>query len=108
MAARTHTFRGLGKNGVLRFGTRIARMFAYGFLSVVLVLYLAQAGLKETQIGLLLTLTLAGDTASCTTCFCIAAFGSCGRPRRRQARPQTSPDVAQAFEPVCGTGWGEL
>ncbi len=38
-------------------------MFAYGFLSVVLVLYLAQVGLKETQIGLLLTLTLVGDTA---------------------------------------------
>jgi MFS family permease len=30
---------------------------------VVLALYLAQVGLSETQIGLLLTLTLAGDTA---------------------------------------------
>lgn len=38
-------------------------MFAYGFLSVVLVLYLAQVGLSEPQIGLLLTLTLVGDTA---------------------------------------------
>jgi len=38
-------------------------MFAYGFLSVVLVLYLAQVGLNEPQIGLLLTLTLVGDTA---------------------------------------------
>ena len=37
-------------------------MFGYGFLSVVLVLYLNQAGLSETQIGLLLTLTLVGDT----------------------------------------------
>ncbi len=46
----------------LLFVTRIARMFAYGFLSVVLVLYLAQVGLTETQIGLLLTLTLVGDT----------------------------------------------
>ncbi len=44
------------------FITRIARMFGYGFLSVVLVLYLTQAGLSETQIGLLLTLTLVGDT----------------------------------------------
>jgi MFS family permease len=62
MAATTHWYRGLGRNGVLLFGTRIARMFAYGFLSVVLVLYLTQAGLKETQAGLLLTLTLVGDT----------------------------------------------
>jgi len=38
-------------------------LFAYGFLSVVLVLYLAQAGLSEAQIGLLLTFTLLGDTA---------------------------------------------
>jgi MFS family permease len=62
MAARYFRFGGLAPDGVLLFGTRIARMFAYGFLSVVLVLYLAQAGLKETQIGLLLTLTLVGDT----------------------------------------------
>ncbi len=47
----------------LLFSTRIARLFAYGFLSVVLVLYLAQFGLTETQIGILLTLTLIGDTA---------------------------------------------
>ena len=46
----------------LLFITRIARMFGYGFLSIVLVLYLTQAGLSETQIGLLLTLTLIGDT----------------------------------------------
>lgn len=37
------------------------RLFCYGFLSVVLALYLAQAGLNEKQIGLLFTLTLAGD-----------------------------------------------
>ncbi len=47
----------------LLFTTRIVRLFAYGFLSVVLVLYLAEAGLAEAQIGLLLTLTLIGDTA---------------------------------------------
>jgi MFS family permease len=45
------------------FTTRILRLFAYGFLSVVLVLYLVAAGLSEKQIGLLLTLTLVGDTA---------------------------------------------
>ena len=47
----------------LLFVTRSARLFAYGFLSVVLVLYLAQVGLSGAQIGLLLTLTLVGDTA---------------------------------------------
>jgi MFS family permease len=47
----------------LLFATRITRLFAYGFLSVVLALYLAEAGLSEAGIGLLLTLTLAGDAA---------------------------------------------
>lgn len=37
------------------------RLFAYGFLSVVLVLYLAALGFSEARIGILLTLTLAGD-----------------------------------------------
>ncbi|MEK7439590.1 MAG: MFS transporter, partial [Chloroflexota bacterium] len=45
------------------FSTRIARLFAYGSVSVILVLYLAQVGLSEAQIGLLLTFTLIGDTA---------------------------------------------
>lgn len=52
----------LGTDERLLFATRIIRLFAYGFLSVVLVLYLAQVGLSEAQIGLLLTLTLLGDT----------------------------------------------
>jgi MFS family permease len=47
----------------LLFATRMARLFAYGFLSVVLVLYLSAAGLDERQVGLLLTLTLVGDAA---------------------------------------------
>jgi MFS family permease len=38
-------------------------MFAYGLLSVVLVLYLVEIGLTGWEVGLLLTLTLAGDTA---------------------------------------------
>ncbi len=47
----------------LLFTTRIIRMFCYGFLSVVLVLYLSEAGLTEQQAGLLFTFTLAGDAA---------------------------------------------
>jgi MFS family permease len=37
------------------------RLFAYGSLSVILVFYLVGLGLTESQVGLLLTLTLAGD-----------------------------------------------
>lgn len=45
----------------LLFTTRIIRLFCYGFLSVVLALYLSETGLTEKMIGLLFTLTLAGD-----------------------------------------------
>ncbi len=44
------------------FASRFARLFAYGALSVVLVLYLSDLGVGEGRIGLLLTLTLVGDT----------------------------------------------
>jgi MFS family permease len=46
----------------LLFATRAVRLFAYGLLSVVLVLHLAAAGLSQARVGLLLTLTLLGDT----------------------------------------------
>jgi MFS family permease len=46
----------------LLFATRFIRLFAYGSLSVVLVFYLIGLGLSEAQTGLLLTLTLVGDT----------------------------------------------
>ncbi len=51
----------MAKDIPLLFTTRIIRMFAYGFLSVVLALYLAQRGFDEVAIGVLFTLTLAGD-----------------------------------------------
>lgn len=38
------------------------RLFGYGALSVILLLYLSELGLSDTRIGLLLTLTLVGDT----------------------------------------------
>src|SRR4051794_29464536 len=56
-------FHALTPDGVLLFATRAVRMFAYGFLSVALVLYLSAIGLTETQFGLLLTMTLFGDVA---------------------------------------------
>ena len=55
------TLRALTSDGRLLFTTRMVRLYAYGLLSVVLALYLAQIGLSEPQIGLLLTLTLVGD-----------------------------------------------
>jgi MFS family permease len=58
-----HVFRSLTPDGRLLFGTRCVRLFAYGFLAVVLVLYLREVGLTEGQVGVLLTLILLGDTA---------------------------------------------
>src|SRR5574339_930536 len=53
----------MNRNVTLMFATRMIRMFCYGLLSVILALYLAELGLREAQIGLLFTLTLAGDAA---------------------------------------------
>jgi MFS family permease len=52
----------LTRDGWLLFGTRFVRLFAYGSLSVVLVFYLVGVGLSAPQTGMLLTLTLVGDT----------------------------------------------
>ena len=51
----------MDRNVFLLFSARILRLFCYGFLSVILALYFARLGLPEGQIGLLFTLTLAGD-----------------------------------------------
>ena len=53
--------RSLTPDGCLLLMTRFTRLFAYGSLSVILVLYLVALGLNESQTGLLLSLTLAGD-----------------------------------------------
>jgi len=53
----------LSPDGRLLFVTRGLRLFAYGSLSVVLMIYLSQLGLSETRTGLLFTLALFGDTA---------------------------------------------
>ena len=51
----------LQRDITLLFSTRIIRLFCYGFLSVILALYLAETGFDEKQIGLLFTFTFAGD-----------------------------------------------
>jgi MFS family permease len=56
------SLRGLDRNGRGLFAMRTLRMFGYGFLAVVLVLYLDAIGLDALSIGIVLTLTLIGDT----------------------------------------------
>jgi hypothetical protein len=58
------SLRALPRDVVVLFLTRFTRLFAYGALSVILVFYLVSLGLTEAQVGILLTLTLAGDIAS--------------------------------------------
>lgn len=53
----------LTADGRLLFLTRFIRLFSYGSLSVILVFYLTGLGLTESQTGMVLTLTLLGDTA---------------------------------------------
>jgi MFS family permease len=55
------SLRGLGRDGRTLFAIRTLRMFGYGFLAVVLVLYLDARGLDPVAIGAVLTLTLIGD-----------------------------------------------
>ena len=47
----------------LLFVTRAVRLFAYGFLALILWLYLAELGLTAERIGLLLFMTMLGDLA---------------------------------------------
>ena len=61
--SRSNAIPTLTSDGRLLFLTRFFRLFSYGALSVVLVFYLTGLGLGEAQTGLLLTLTLLGDTA---------------------------------------------
>lgn len=49
------------RNIILLFTTRTLRLFGYGFLSVVLALYLIKSGFDDFLMGLLFSLTLVGD-----------------------------------------------
>jgi MFS family permease len=51
----------MNRDIMILFVTRGVRLFAYGFLSVVLALYLDAVGLSKREIGLLFTLALVGD-----------------------------------------------
>jgi MFS family permease len=51
----------LSLDGWLLFFSKTIRMFSYGFLAVMLVIYLQEVGFTDDSIGLLFTLTLLGD-----------------------------------------------
>ena len=51
----------MNRNIPILFATRIIRLFCYGFLSLVLTLYLVETGLTVEQAGLIFAFTLAGD-----------------------------------------------
>ncbi len=53
----------LSADAWLLFASRFVRLFAYGFLSVVLALYLAELGFSGARIGLLLALRKLGSLA---------------------------------------------
>ena len=55
-ASLVSSLRGLGPDGRALFALRTVRMFGYGFLAVVLVLYLDASGLDPLAIGAVLTL----------------------------------------------------
>ena len=57
-----NALRHLSVDSWLLFATRFIRLFAYGALSVVLVLYLVGLGLTESDTGIVLSATLLGDT----------------------------------------------
>ncbi len=53
----------MSKDGKLLLTSRITRAFGYGFLSVVLAIYLKLVGFEELRIGIILTATLLGGAA---------------------------------------------
>ncbi|HEY7590143.1 MAG TPA: MFS transporter [Candidatus Limnocylindrales bacterium] len=52
----------LTRDGRLLFAARTLRLIGYGAIAVILVIYLARLGLDGVAIGLILSLTLVGDT----------------------------------------------
>lgn len=58
---KTYTLLTANTDLLLLFAARLSRLFAYGFLSVILSIYLVQIGLSIAEVGLLLSLTLCGD-----------------------------------------------
>jgi MFS family permease len=70
---------GLTQDGRLLFAGRALRTFGFGYLSVILTLYLADRGLSAPQIGAVLTATLVEDALATT--FLAAVADRVGRRR---------------------------
>src|SRR5258708_3282082 len=87
--------KGLTRDGWLLFFTRFLRLFAYGSLSVVLVFYLIALGLSESQTGILLTLTLAGDVV--VSFYLTTRADRIGRRRMLIVVALLMPDTGPAF-----------
>ena len=61
MTQQSTKFTHFTQDRILLFAGRAIRMFSYGFLAIVLTLYLQSLGFSERKIGRLLTMTLVGD-----------------------------------------------
>src|SRR5512139_358113 len=87
----------MNRNISTLFSTRIIRLFCYGFLSVILALYLEQVGLIERQIGLLFTLTLVGDAG--ISLLLTTSADRFGRKRTLivRALSSSSPETSSSF-----------
>ncbi|KAJ3114412.1 hypothetical protein HDU96_002124 [Phlyctochytrium bullatum] len=62
MASWYESLAGLSSDSKWLMATKGIRMFAYGLISVVLVLFLSELGLSDNSIGLFISFTLLGDT----------------------------------------------
>ncbi|HKC12171.1 MAG TPA: MFS transporter, partial [Vicinamibacteria bacterium] len=92
----------LSRDGRLVFAGRALRTFSFGYLSVVLALYLAERGLSAAQIGGVFTATLVEDAVLTTLLAAVA-----DRVGRRRILILTAPFIAVAgvFLAVARDPW---
>ncbi len=87
----------------LLFTSRAVRLFAFGFLSVVLALYLDARGLSASAIGLVLTFALVGDAA--LSLFITTSADRIGRKRMLIAGAVVMTVGAAAFAWAASPTW---
>ena len=59
----TEVLQSLSSDGVVLMCCKALRLFSFGFLAVMLDIYLTELGLSDSSVGLMFTLTLVGDAA---------------------------------------------
>eukprot|EP00798_Chlamydomonas_sp_ICE-L_P019507 gene19507-26176_t len=57
--------RSLDRNAIMLFTSRFVRLFSFGCCGVVLAVFLHEVGIPDNKMGLLLTLTILGDSFIC-------------------------------------------